>query len=233
MRYVPVLLAFTAGAMVCSAFSFADDSLVAPVRVVLPKEMKQLLRFSEFRDRNAVDLIALLENRTKVKVHLDQTELERTCKKPLKDIPVIVSNARIPFAIGVELIANQIRGTLQENGNGWRIVPGPSHLTAMLTPSTENKKRVYAQAAPIKAIEGAPADDIFEFLGEKYDLSIIIAPGPFDQAGGLLTGRKLCRLPPGQKSVINWVEDVAEQLGAEANAYEECILISRKPPRKP
>jgi len=206
----------------------ADDSAAAPTRLYLPKELTQWVELAGLVETKPIELFASLEKKKHVRINLDRERLEKVCKKSLKDLTVIVPSRSLPLGLGVELIANQMHGTLQESTSGWRVVPGPSKARDFLAPCSETTKKIYAAMTEIKAIEDSPASDIFDFFGEKYHLRIVIAPGPLDHAGGVISGSKLCRLPAGQKPVLDWIKDVAIQMGAEAVPFQDLILISRR-----
>jgi hypothetical protein len=216
---------------VCIAGSTgADEPSRSDTLRPIPAPLKQKVRLADFHVDNPSALVEVIRKRHDVGIGLDFEELQKANKGTLKGI--VLPSAEIPLAIGLELVANQMHGTLREVGGRWRIVRGSSELQRLQTPPSEAKRKHYAQPADIdRPIVRAPAHDIVEYLNEKYDVPIWVFPGLLHQAESRLD-ETICNLPKAQKPLVDWVKDLARQMKAEVRLFDEIILIEKPDSRQ-
>jgi hypothetical protein len=203
----------------------ADQPAPSAAQAPMPKELTQLITLEDFHEMRLVQLLDRLTKRTGIRIDLDESGLEKLCKKPLKDVTIVPPPGSLPLGAAVEFVASQVHGTLRERNRRWRIVPGRADISRFVSPPTEATHKATQKMAEIeRPIQGAPARDIVEFLSEKYERRIVIAPGTIENPAKL--GDKMCQLPVSKKSLIGLVRDVARQLQGEVQIYKEFILIA-------
>jgi hypothetical protein len=204
----------------------SDESSKANGRAPLPAKLKQPVRLADFHSNDAYELLKQLERRLDVQIGFDFEELQEASKGTLKGIQV--PSSTLPLAVSLELVANQMHGTLRRVREDWRIVRGPPELTRFLTPTTSAKRVAYASVAKLdRPIRAAPGREIVEYFSEKFGVAIWIVPKPLGAAGEPLE-QVPCNLQAGEKPLLEWIRDLAKQLKAEVLTYEEVILIAKE-----
>src|SRR5262245_16526421 len=217
----PAVLLITV--VTCREFAAAQPAPQA-IQAQVPKELMQPVTLESFREERLVQLLERLAKRTGFPIGLDDAGLEKLCKKPLKDVTIVPPPGELPIGAAVELVASQVHGTLREQNGRWRIVPGKSDISRFVPSDTAATRKAIQKMAEIEQpILDAPAKDIVEFLSEKYEMRIVIAPGPFDKSTKY--GDQSCKLPVCKKPLIELVHDVARQIDGDVEVLKGLILI--------
>ena len=193
----------------------------APTRIELREMRVTLLDYHEDR---LVKLLNVITEKKGIRIDLDRANLQKLCKKPLDELTIVVPPGSLPLGAAIELVANQVHGTLEEKAGRWSIVPGNPNFGQFLSGPTAEMQKAIGKVAEIeKLIESAPAKDIFDFFSEKYDVRIIAAGGFVEHEARF--GDKNCTLPVSKKPLIELVEDVARQLDGTIRIYKGLVLV--------
>jgi hypothetical protein len=192
----------------------------------LPKELAPVICFSDLRRDRLIPLLKVLEEKTKISVAVDHAGIKKACGRPLDQIELDVPRSSLPMAIALELVAAQVHGTLVCESGRWSIKHGTGNLSRFLSAPNTKVRAKYLQPVTIKEpIQNIIARDVFEFLSEKYEISIVDSPQVLDRAKVGRPSLRVCTLPSGTRPLNEWIKGVASQIGAEVQEFEELILV--------
>jgi hypothetical protein len=229
-------LALAIGLLAAKA-SVADSpqtNVPATIKPRMPKELADQICLSDFREDRLIPLLKALEEKKQVKIALDQTGIESACKKSLEKIEIDVPRSSLPMAVGLEIVAKQVHGTLISESGRWRIGPGTGDLTRFLSPPSLKAREKHLRSGTLeKAILNMPGQDVFDFLAERYEVAIALSPHSLDQAMNGRWGLRECTLTPAKKPLLVWINETANQMNAQVQEFDELILIVPRVAKRP
>jgi hypothetical protein len=193
-------------------------------REPVPRAFAQGVRAPEMRGYSILGVLDTLAKRRKVLVVVDQFGLELLGKKKIRDVKVELVEFPLPLAAALEYVAVQIKGKLDFSGQFGRIVPGRGDLLRFLSPPTLDLLQAIKEPLNlVEPVNNAPGSDIIQFFIEKLDIPI--APEPFDIPKRESFRQRNCRLSAGTKSLKDWLDEVANQMGGRILVRQEAIVI--------
>jgi hypothetical protein len=195
----------------------------------VPTEFRRLIRIPNFGKKPIAELVQHVKDESGVRIEMDVAGLERVNKQSIDRLRVQSAPFALPAAAYLEWAALQVNGTLQFRGHAARIVPGKADFLKYLSePSAERLELAKNQLSLEKDIAGAPAKDIIEYFVERWELPILILPGPMNQPPATVLADKQCRLPAETKSLRAWLEFMAKQMGGQVVLKDEAFVIVPK-----
>lgn len=192
----------------------------------VPKEFLQPVSLSaELHETRLLLLLEIIAKRNGIRIDVDRMQLEKLIAKPLDQVMVEIPPGRLPMGAALELIAEQIHGTIDINkSRRCRIIPGRANVARFLGSPTPGTRKTIRELAEVeRPITGASAKDVFEFLSEKYGVRVIASSRLVDNETRF--GERRCKLAPDKKPLIEVVEEVARQIDGTVRVHRELILV--------
>jgi hypothetical protein len=138
--------------------------------------------------------------------------------------------ADVPLDFVLEMLAQQVGGTVRLEKDRLVIVPGKRELASVLrTAGKEVTENLGGAVRLERAIDGAPLGDVVEYLSDKCELTIVVEDWSFAKAvmhKSVLDTE--CTLAAGTRPLQHLLELLAVQVGGRVVVGERLVLIAPK-----
>jgi hypothetical protein len=190
------------------------------------------------------DMLDFLQDRFNLTIRIDEKAFERAGREWERDKDIrLPKMAGAPLAFALEVVVQQVGGTVQSEGQVVTIVPGQRDLRSLLPPVSDGLKKTLAEKITLdKDITKGKFIDVVELFRDKYGVSIVVADWQFPIAGKPVGGPKRlggaaearlddlpCSLKAGTAPLQTWLETVAKQVGGIVVPRGNLILIVPPP----
>lgn len=193
----------------------------------LPNEATQLIAPAELRGYSILGCLETLQKRKGIAISLDRAGLETVCKQNLREIKVYQIEFSLPLAAAVEYLAIQVHGTLRIRGKAMHIVAGDGDMLRFLSPPAKKDPiDLQKQLTIEKPIQSLPGCDIIDFVSEKLEMPILVAPEPFDCKPENTFHKRTCTLPNGTKELRAWLNSMALQMRGQIVMRQEAVVLA-------
>jgi hypothetical protein len=192
----------------------------------LPLEATQLVDPVDIRGYSILGCLETLLKRKNIVVTIDQASLEELIKQKLREIKVYQVEFPLPLAAAVEYLAIQVHGTLRIRGKSYHIVAGKGDILRFLSPPVKQAAFDFKKQLTIeKAIQALPVCDVIDFVSEKLEMPIMVAPEPFDCIPKDSFYKRSCTLPAETKELGRWLNNLALQIRGQVVMRKEAAIL--------
>jgi RNA polymerase sigma factor (sigma-70 family) len=172
------------------------------------------------------DLLDALSDKYELKIVVDEDAFRKAGNDHVSEKPIMLpSMPGVPLALVLELVTEQVGGTVKVNKDRFVIVPGRRDVVSVLGPAGERLKKLLAQDA-LLAFEKSYLSDLIGFFSDKYGLTVVVDVWAFskaDPATDLFNRR--WTLPERTQPLQKWLEQIAKEINGEVIPRDNVVLI--------